>query len=116
MPTALIDNATGRVLAHDVRRAKSFRERTRGLIGRPPLRPGEALLLERAPQVHTFGVRYPIDVVFCDKELRVKHITRRMMPRRLGRWVFGAYYAIELAGGSIDESLRPGDQLSLSER
>lgn len=116
VPLTLTDTSTGRVLADDVRRARTFKERTKGLIGRAPLQRGQALLLEKAPQIHTFGVAYPLDVVFCDKALRVKHVTREIRPRRLGRWVFGAYYAIEFPAGSVDESVRPGAQLSLSER
>lgn len=104
------------MLADDVQRAGTFKQRTKGLIGRPPLQRGQALLLEKAPQIHTFGVTYPLDVIFCDKAFRVRHVTRHLRPRRLGRWVFGAYYAIELPAGSVDESVRPGAQLSLSER
>ena len=54
------------VIADRVTHARRLWQRVRGLIGRPALAPGDALVLEPATQVHTVGMSYPIDVVFCD--------------------------------------------------
>jgi uncharacterized membrane protein (UPF0127 family) len=58
------------------------RERMRGLKGRTSLSPTEGLLLERCRSVHTFGMRFPIDAVMLDRDLRVVTV-RRMRPRRI---------------------------------
>lgn len=102
------------VIAHRVRWARSPVERARGLLGHP-LGPREALVIEPARQVHTFGMRYAIDVCFCDREWRVLHVVTHMRPRRITRWVLGARYAVEVEAGGL-EGVAPGDQLSLSER
>ncbi len=91
-----------------------FAERGRGLLGREPLGPGDALVIERTRQVHTFGMRYPIDVCFCDRAWRVLRVVRHLRPRRLTRWVPRARFAVELRAGSAPW-LAPGDQLSLEE-
>ena len=106
--------STGRVVAERVRWARSFRQRARGLLRGPPLAPGEGLVLEPAKQVHTIGMRYAIDVVFCDRDWVTKRVLRSMQPDRISRWVPGARFAIELRAGSIGDDLVPGQRLVLS--
>lgn len=103
------------MIAQRVRWARSPGERARGLLGAAELRPGEALVIEPARQVHTFGMRYAIDVCFCDRAWRVLHVVTAMRPRRVTRWVRGARYAIEAPAGALRD-VEPGDQLSSSER
>ena len=103
------------MIAERVRRANTPAERMRGLLGRPPLAPGDALVIEPARQVHTFGMRYPIDVCFCDARWRVLHVVRALRPGRVTRWVRRARYAVEAPSGAF-AGLEPGDQLSPSER
>ena len=72
-------------------------------------------MIEPARQVHSFGMRYPIDVCFCDARWRVLHVVTALRPRRITRWVMRARYAIEAPAGGLEGLVR-GDQLSLSER
>jgi uncharacterized membrane protein (UPF0127 family) len=89
----------------------------RGLREGPQIQSGEALVIPRARQVHTFGMSYPIDVIFCDSSWHVRHVLTVLQPGRITRWVFGGYYAIELPAGRVGD-VRKGDRLdySLSER
>jgi len=107
--TILIER-TGGVLAERVWRARSGKERRRGLLDLPPLAEGDALIIERAPQVHTFGMSYRIDVAFCSKDFVVVHIVRDMKPRRITRWVPRARIAIELRAGAARDVV-VGDRL-----
>ena len=111
--SALSILASGEVLATQVRWARTPSARAKGLLRGPPLRAGEAIVLEPAHQVHTFGLGYPIDVLFCDRSGKVLHIVRALRPRRVTRFVRGARYAIELPAGTIPDSLRTGDRLVL---
>ena len=101
------------VLSASASFAQTHRERARGLIGRPPLTGTEALVFEKTPQVHTFGMTYPLDVIFCDRGLEVLHVSRGLAPRRISRWVLRARYTIEMKGGSVPGSLARGDRLIL---
>ena len=105
---------TGTVLADEVAWARSRRERARGLIGRRLLVAGEALVIEPARQVHTVGMRYAIDVVFCDRDWGVLHVVRGLRPNRITRWVPGARYVIELPDGSVPAELERGHTLSVT--
>jgi uncharacterized membrane protein (UPF0127 family) len=87
--------------------AVTRRQRRRGLIGRRSVE--GVLVLRPCRQVHTFGTRFPIDVVFCDRDGFVLHVTT-LAPRRVSRPVPRAYFAIEAAAGAVDRwSLRLGD-------
>ena len=114
MPVRLVVPRTGRVIAERVVRAATPGARAKGLLRRGPLGRSEALVLEPARQVHTFGLTYPIDVCFCDRAWRVVHVVSSMPPRRVTRWVRRARYAVEVRAGELN-GVRPGDQLSLEE-
>ncbi|HEX6237795.1 MAG TPA: DUF192 domain-containing protein [Acidimicrobiales bacterium] len=100
----------GRVLA-SLEIAATSRERARGLLGRDGIE--GALLLRPVRSVHTLGMRFPIDVAFCDEEMRVLRIVR-MRPFRVSRPVRHARCAIEAEAGAFERwQLRPGDQLEI---
>ena len=101
------------VLASDARYARGPRARARGLLGRRRLQPGEALILPGARQVHTFGMTYPIDVVYCDGSGRVLQVDT-MRPNRIGRFVWKARCAIEVTAGAA--CVEPGEELFVTPR
>jgi uncharacterized membrane protein (UPF0127 family) len=102
---------SGHVLANEAQWARTMTERRRGLIGSPPLKAGQALIIIGGWQVHTFRMDFPIDVVFCNKKWIVKHVVNEMAPSRVSRVVIGARYAIELPAGSVPETLGRGTRL-----
>ncbi len=57
-------------------------ERMRGLLGRPPLRNGQGLLIDPCPSVHTFGMSYSLDLAFLDSRWRVLKLVRELPPLR----------------------------------
>jgi uncharacterized membrane protein (UPF0127 family) len=109
-PGVVITGPDGRVIADRVRWARTRRERIRGLIGSRPLEPAEALIIERARQVHTFNMTYAIDVVICDASWVVRHVVCGMQPGRITRPVLRARYVLEFPEGSATE-LEVGDRL-----
>lgn len=94
MPEAV----AGAPLALDLRRTENLLERLRGLLGRAPLQPGEALLIEHCNMVHTVGMAYAIDVVFLDRGGVIRRIAPAVPPRRM-RACLSARRVIELAAG-----------------
>jgi uncharacterized membrane protein (UPF0127 family) len=88
--------------------------RLRGLLGRDGLEPGEGLLLRPASAVHTYFMRFPIDVVFLDRALVVLGISDTVDPWRATSRR-GAKAVLELpAGESSRRGLAVGDQLTLA--
>jgi uncharacterized membrane protein (UPF0127 family) len=90
--------------------------RMRGLIGRSGLPAGEGLLLRPAPSIHTAFMRFEIDALFLDRELRVLHVVERLRPWRMAS-KRGARAVLELAAGeSARLDVRVGDRLELRDR
>jgi uncharacterized protein len=90
--------------------------RMRGLLGRSGLPAGEGLLLRPAPSIHTAFMRFPIDALFLDRELRVLHVVERLRPWRMAS-KRGARAVLELsAGESARRGVRVGDRLELRDR
>ena len=91
---------------------ETTRERMRGLLGRDHLSPDEALLLERCGSVHTFGMRFAIDVVFLDRHRRVIAI-HPGVPRRRMLLNLRAAHTLEMpADGARRHGLSVGDPLA----
>ena len=91
--------------------AGSVGARLRGLLGREGI--DGALLLPHARSVHTVGMRFPLDVAFCDGDLRVLG-TVVMPPYRIGRPRLRARCVIEAQQGAFERwRLRPGDHLEI---
>lgn len=100
----------GEVLAA-IEVAEGFGPRLRGLLGRDGIE--GALLLRPARSVHTIGMRFPIDVAFCDRDLVVLDVVC-MGRYRLGRPRFKAHSVIEAEAGAFERwHLVPGDRLEL---
>jgi len=90
---------------------ESRRGRRRGVRGRERL--DGALLLRPARAVHTFGVRFPLDVAFCDGDLVVLAV-KRLPPGRMTAPLRRCRVVIEAEAGSFERwGLRPGDKLEI---
>ncbi len=75
--------------------AKDFRTRLLGLSHRDRSRAGPGLLIPRCSSVHTFGMRFPLDVYFFDVDGRVISVRRAVPPRRVV-WQWGAAAILEI--------------------
>jgi len=111
----IVRNLTkGTVLADAAELAGHGAARRKGLLGREGLAPGEALLIVPCEGVHTFFMRFAIDVVFIDRKKRVRKI-RSNMPRRRMSFCLRAHSTIELpAGRAAQTNTQPGDQLEIT--
>lgn len=94
--------------------ATSFLHRLRGLMFQHELPSGAGLLLEPEWSIHTFFMRFPIDVLFLDRSYTVLAAHSAVAPNRLGPMHRGAHAVLELPAGTIEETkTRPGDHLDV---
>lgn len=113
---ALRNARTGAVLATTLEAALDSRSRRRGLLGRESLEPGHALLIAPCAAIHTFAMRFAIDVVFLRRDGRVRRVCRGVRPGRIAV-APGAYAVVELAAGALDDvDAAAGDPLEIVER
>lgn len=109
MPWLLRD---GEVLA-SLEVAASRPERRKGLLGRDGIE--GAMLLQPARSVHSIGMRFPLDVAWCDREMQVLRVAR-LGRNRVTRPVLRARCVIEAEAGAFARwELRVGDALELED-
>jgi uncharacterized protein len=115
-PTSTVSNVTrGTVLADRARTARNPWTRFVGLMGRAQLPPGEGLLFPGEQAVHTHFMRFPIDLVFYDRDLVVVDVVARLRPWRFSRISWRAKGLVELPAGQASATgTRPGDRLAIA--
>lgn len=98
-----------------LRVARNPLSRFLGLMGRPSLEDGHGLLIKPCSSIHTFFMRFPIDVVFVDKDARVVKTATAVKPWRFLLGGKGAHAVIELPAGALNNpGMKPGDQLDIA--
>ena len=103
-----------RVVAHRIESAFDRKTRNQGLLGRSSLSPDSALILAPCNSIHTFFMKFPIDVVFVDRDGTILRARSAVRPWRL-QAAFRAFAVVELAEGVLQRSdTRAGDQLFLA--
>lgn len=91
--------------------AKSGAKRSKGLLGRKGLEPGSGMWILPCEAIHTFFMRFAIDVVYLDRKLRVKKVVSSLGPWRMSACL-SAHSVLELPPGTIEDSqTRTGDLL-----
>ncbi len=112
----VLDKTKDTVVAKDVRVAGGIWSRFWGLMGRRALPEGSGLLLTPCSSVHTFFMRFPIDVLFLDRERRVVKLVPAMRPFRMALGG-GGREALELgAGEAARAGVEAGDLLEITDR
>ncbi len=110
----VINRTRGTVLATRLEVADSAPKRTKGLLGRDGLGSGEGLWIVPCESVHTFFMRFAIDLVYLDKKNKVKKVRSAVRPWRVSACL-SAHSVLELPAGTIRDTLTvPGDTLEFA--
>lgn len=90
--------------------------RMRGLLGRKSLPPGTGIWLKPCNSIHMFFMKFPIDALFLDGNLRVVRVVSHLRPWSLVWPVKGACSCVELPSGTVAEwGIGPGVELGMRE-
>ncbi len=99
------------VLASCMEVADSAARRNKGLLGREGLAPGEGMWICPCQAVHTFGMKFSIDLVYLDRKRRIRKLVSAVPPWRLSGCLW-AHSVLELPSGTIRTTqTQPGDTL-----
>ncbi|NLI70475.1 MAG: DUF192 domain-containing protein [Firmicutes bacterium] len=106
----------GRRLANIIP-ARTFLQRLRGLMFTKKMPAGKALMLTPCRGVHTFFMRYPVDILFLDHDFKVLEVCPALKPNRFSPIIKKACHVLEFSPGTIYRlGIRPGDRLEINGR
>lgn len=110
----LLNKTKNTCLAQDVIMARTFFARAKGLLGRRQFKGPQAIVLKPCSSIHTFFMRFPIDVIFIDRDNKVIGAISSIRPFRLSPIFFNSRFAIELPSGTLKStSTQAGDTVLL---
>lgn len=99
MNITVIDKTANKTVFTKAKEALGFFRRLCGLMFRKTMPPEEALIFYRAPSIHTFFMRFDIDIIFLNENKQVMKIYGNLKPNRM-IYCSNSYYTIECLGGS----------------
>ena len=104
----------GKELSNNVVVADSLLKRLKGLLGRSEMLAGEALWIKPCMAVHTFLMKFPIDVVFLNTKNRVIAVIRNLQPNRITRLYLKSASVLELPASVLESTdTRVGDEIEI---
>jgi hypothetical protein len=107
------NSTRGTVLASSLEIADTGPARNTGLLNRDGLAPGGGLWIVPCQSVHTFFMRFPIDLVYLDGRKRVRKVRSAVGPGRIS-FCLTAQSVIELPAGTIQQTrTQRGDSLAI---
>lgn len=92
-----------KIISNKVKVADSLKDRLIGLMFLDDMIGFDSLLLKPCQSIHTFFMKYPIDVIFLDKNFNIIKVIKNMKPWRVSGFYFKASQVLELRAGSIQE-------------
>jgi uncharacterized membrane protein (UPF0127 family) len=105
----------GKELSNNLIVADTLFKRMKGLLGKSEMQSGEALWIKPCMSIHTFFMKFPIDVVFLNKRNQVVAIKKNMVPNRLTRLYLRSLSVLELPAGTIEATAtRVGDEIEIA--
>lgn len=112
----ILSNAsTGHIIANKITQPRGWYKRTLGLMGCKSLDEGEGIWLDDCWGIHTIGMKFSIDILFLNGELRITGMERNVKPGRLAVSQSQARHIIELAIGTLDKNeLLKGDRVRIA--
>lgn len=109
----VIHKKTNYVLAKDLKVARTIGERTLGLMFIKEMKGFDALLIDPCNSVHNFFVRFPIDLVFLSKDMKIVKLIKCFKPWRMTGIYFKAKKVLELPNGTITDDMQVGDEVEV---
>jgi len=110
--STIVNQRNGLTVSQHTRHADTWIKRLVGLLPEKKMNPGHGLWILPCNSIHTIGMNFPIDVVFLDKNHRIKKLGKSIRPYRFCSSLKGTKSVLELPVGAISAAgLQRGDKL-----
>ena len=101
----------GEVVLDKLKLADNYAKRLRGLLGKNSLSPGEGLIIRPCNSIHTYRMKFAIDVLYVDRKNIVLKVVDSIKPDRLGPLILKSAYVIEASAGAFRGKVKEGDRV-----
>lgn len=113
MQYRIINKNTGKVLAEKAMLANSTFKRVKGLMFSDRMEGFDALIISPCNSIHTFFMKYSIDVIFLNNKLEIVKVKRNISPWRVTPIYFRATQVIEFEAGIVGDNLSEGESVDV---
>ncbi|HCO18668.1 MAG TPA: hypothetical protein DIT39_03530 [Tissierellales bacterium] len=103
----------GEVILDKLKLADNYSKRLKGLLGRSSLTSGEGLIIRPCNSIHTYRMKFAIDVLYIDKKNIVLKVVDSIKPDRLGPLILKSAYVIEASAGAFRGRVKEGDRVHI---
>ncbi len=108
-------NVTNQCLIDEIQKADDFFSKSKGLLFAHPDQKNHALWMVPCQMIHTVGMRWPLDIIFLNRQLRVLKVVKNVGPFHLFVGCPGAHSVLEFFSGCWDASkIQVGNQLQIA--
>ncbi len=101
---SVVNDTTQKKLGERINKAVTFFQRTIGLLGRKELKKGEGLYIPKCRSIHTFFMRFTIDVLFIDGDNRITRVIPGLVPFRIAFGPRNTAGVLELSAGTLNDN------------
>lgn len=106
-----VKTSSGEILCHKMTIANNIFDRMKGLMFSKELPECDGFLIRPCNSIHTFFMRYPLDIVFLDKNFKVIKVLYNLKPWRM-TWVYlKSFQVLEMKAGTLTKNLNQGETL-----
>lgn len=110
----VVHKKTNQTIASKMSYANTVFSRMKGLMFMDEMKGMDALLIDPCNSIHNCFVRFPLDVLFLDKNYRIVKIIRHFKPWRFSWIYFRAKMVIEMPSGKLSRDIEVGDEVEVS--
>lgn len=107
----ILNKSTNQYISINTKIAKNFWDRFLGLMFTKQMPDCDGLLIMYCNSIHTFFMRYNLDLVFLDSNLKVVKIIYEKKTWRATLFYFRATQVLEMKAGTLDKNIKVGNTL-----
>lgn len=110
----IYNSTQNNLIADDAKMAENFFSRSVGLLARKSLSEDEALIIKPCCSIHTFFMKFPIDVIFVNRKNKIVALHQNVPANIILPIYFSSHYVIELGAGQISvKNIQKGDIINI---
>lgn len=100
----IVNCDNNKVLANKAKKASNMVQRMQGLLGTKELKEGDGMIIPGMGSIHTFFMKYPLDLIFLDHNRKVVKLSQNVVPWRYVSAPLKSRLVLELPNGTIVQS------------